>query len=110
MTELPDLRLLVNLELVRLSDNRLTERTIVDSGIFSLPLLSWVALGGQSPATALSDCVAPQMILDASQLQLGHLLGKGASGQVFQGTLPSGACAVKGVLSFMTFILPCAFV
>ncbi|MEO0408805.1 MAG: leucine-rich repeat-containing protein kinase family protein [Cyanobacteria bacterium P01_A01_bin.135] len=82
LTTLPDLSACQNLELIRISANRLTE---LPDWLFHLPRLAWLAFAG-NPC-----CPSPQHNLGRSlpqvpwpNLQMGELLGEGASGRIFQ--------------------------
>ncbi len=76
-----------NLELIRLSANRL--RSLPD-WLFSLPRLSWLAYAGNPygdsesmPAKNISQASLPT--IDPAELQLGSILGQGASGVIYKG-------------------------
>ncbi|MGL4472924.1 MAG: protein kinase [Shewanella sp.] len=69
------------LQLARLSANQLTE---IPEFLLNLPKLSWLALAG-NPCTQTDavNSVLPEV--EHSVLRLGHVLGQGASGVIYQG-------------------------
>ncbi len=73
-----------NLELVRLSANRLEE---IPDWIFSLPRLSWLAYAGNPcwnrAISRMKEDALPTIDQDA--LQIGEILGQGASGVIHKG-------------------------
>ena len=95
LAALPNLRGLVSLEMIRLSDNRLHAAAIKESGLLELPRLAWCALGGQGDHTGAdamdltASVVSAPFRVDARRLTLGAPLGKGASGTVVAATLAS---------------------
>lgn len=90
LTALPDsLADAHNLALVRLAANRLDAWPL---GLTALPRLAWVALAG-NPASPRPPQAAALPVWDWSGLQLGRLLGLGASGQIHAVTQ---ALAVQG--------------
>ena len=96
LRELPDLSGLASLELVRLSDNALRAAPVA---LLSLPRLAWVALAGNAfPPLARDDvpaalAAAPQGLQEAD-VELGAVLGEGASGTVRAGARRDGGGAV----------------
>ena len=86
---------LTQLELVRLSNNRI-ER--IPDMLIALPRLAWVALGGNPVTNNLSDRNAAlqqleKLKLDFSDFTLGECIGSGASGNVY--TASSVSCSGK---------------
>jgi hypothetical protein len=85
-----------NLELIRLSANRLQE---IPGWLFSLPRLSWLAYAGnpcgfsKQAINRTSAALLPTIHKDT--LQLGEVLGEGASGIIYKGMQGSQAVAVK---------------
>ncbi len=89
LSELP--RSLANcksLELIRLSANRLQT---LPSWLLALPRLSWLAYAGNPCCSARSLARSPTQTglqtlptISASELQLGEVLGQGASGVIYQ--------------------------
>lgn len=81
----PELSLCKEIELIRLSRNKLTE---FPSWLFQLPKLSWLALSG-NPASSIrapaaeSSSVAATPSIPFSSLEVGSVLGQGASGIVY---------------------------
>jgi hypothetical protein len=74
-----------NLELIRLSANRLS---ILPDWLLSLPRLSWLAYAGNPccPANkAHSAREATLPVVRKADIQLGEVLGEGASGVIYQG-------------------------
>lgn len=97
LTALPDLSDCKTLELLRVASNRLEK---VPTTLLALPNLAWPALAG-NPLTAAAEHAA---LADAhrhairyDELDIGELLGEGASGHIHRATLKhSGeAIAVK---------------
>ncbi|MGF1536339.1 MAG: protein kinase [Elainellaceae cyanobacterium] len=87
LTALPDLSACQRLELVRLSANRLQS---LPEWVFRLPRLSWLAYAGNPccPAWPTKQPTRSGSILpeaDWADLQIGKLLGQGASGTIFEG-------------------------
>ena len=74
-----------NLELARLSANKLTS---MPDWLFKLPKLSWLAFSGNVfNQTELNDCsiIAPTVQkVSLSEIQLGELIGEGASGYIYR--------------------------
>jgi len=85
-----------NLALLRLAANQLPE---LPDWLMELPRLAWLAYAGNpdhgQPGGAV-DSRSPLPPIPWDQLQLGALLGEGASGQIYQGTWhhPQGPRAV----------------
>jgi RIO-like serine/threonine protein kinase len=81
LTELPQtMKECKNLELIRLSANKLQE---LPSWLLQLPKLSWLAFSG-NPCS-----VSPKIVhkeISYKDLQIGELLGNGASGEIFKGS------------------------
>lgn len=97
LTVLPDeLQFCTELELVRISANRLTS---LPSWLFRLPKLSWLAYSGNPLASAVEHTVQsrPSVVpeIDWSALELQERLGEGASGVVHKAVLNSSTVAVK---------------
>jgi len=84
LTELPrSLAHCKNLELIRLSANQLPA---LPRWLFTLPRLSWLAYAGNpncsiEPATLTQQ---PLQTISAAELQLGEILGQGASGIIYK--------------------------
>ena len=78
---LPDLSACRQLELLRLADNHFTA---VPPALLTLPALAWPALAGNpfSAASEQAALAAPQDVLAWDTLQIGDLLGEGASGHI----------------------------
>ncbi len=95
LVSLPEeLRQLKKLELLRLANNQFTQ---VPSWLGALPNLAWLALGGNPCSTTPRETTSPK-IINWSELQLGELLGEGASGKIFLAQLrkdPPEKVAVK---------------
>ena len=83
---LPDLRTCPNLELLRIASNQFTE---IPATLLGLPSLAWPAIAG-NPITLkseLSTLAAPaQTTLSYQNLDMGPLLGQGASGHIYRAT------------------------
>lgn len=86
-----------NLELVRLASNRFEE---FPQWLFELPALSWLALGG-NPWEAKREAVLMEEI-DWDELEIGRLLGEGASGLIQQAGWRGSDVAVKVFKGGMT--------
>ncbi len=73
LTSMPDLTGFNQLELARFSDNRLGA---VHPSVFTLPMLSWLALAG-NPALSLSHALPPCELptIAMADLVLGKVLG-----------------------------------
>lgn len=72
-----------NLELLRLSANKFEE---VPNWLFNMPKLAWIALAGNPINLSLeSSALANNQLRSAKwqHLQLNHLLGEGASGEIY---------------------------
>lgn len=81
LTELPDtMAACKNLELIRLSANRLQE---IPSWLLELPKLSWLAFSG-NPCSLTPQTFYKEVAYE--DLQIGELLGSGASGEIFKGS------------------------
>jgi glyoxylase-like metal-dependent hydrolase (beta-lactamase superfamily II) len=72
-----------NLELIRLSANRLQA---IPDWLFSLPRLSWLAYSGNPCCETANPTEASLPTVDKDTLQLGEVLGEGASGVIYKGT------------------------
>jgi hypothetical protein len=86
-----------NLELVRLAANRFEE---FPPWLFELPALAWLALGG-NPWAATPETASMEEI-DWRSLDLGELLGEGASGVIQQAGWMGKEAAVKVFKGGMT--------
>ena len=71
-----------NLALLRLAANQLTE---LPNWLMDLPRLAWLAYAG-NPVHGGGGETSPLQPIPWDQLQIGPLLGEGASGQIYQGT------------------------
>lgn len=74
-----------NLELIRLSANRLQE---LPEWLFTLPRLSWLAYSGNpfcEARTAASKSARSLPTIDSVELEMGEILGQGASGVIYKG-------------------------
>eukprot|EP00962_Isochrysis_galbana_P012972 scaffold3694_cov104-Isochrysis_galbana.AAC.4 len=81
LTALPEeMRACQCLELVRLSDNRLTK--LPDGLLIGLPKLAWVALAGNPCVTAARPGVALPPEIAISELEMKEEIGRGAGGTV----------------------------
>ena len=69
-----------NLELLRLSANHIE---VLPPWLTRLPRLAWLALAG-NPLGWPAAAPTPLPSIDWSQLRVGHLLGEGASGHIYQ--------------------------
>ncbi|RYD22328.1 MAG: protein kinase [Verrucomicrobiaceae bacterium] len=78
------------LQLVRLAANRFKE---FPGWLFELPCLAWLALGG-NPWERAAESVAMEEI-PFEELEIGSLLGEGASGHIYQGSWNGDEVAVK---------------
>lgn len=87
-----------NLELIRLSANRL--RSLPD-WLFSLPRLSWLAYAGNpcgdSEAIPAQKSKDPLPTIDPTELQLGSVLGQGASGVIYKGLWTAASADLEAV-------------
>ncbi|WP_304308030.1 leucine-rich repeat-containing protein kinase family protein [Pseudacidovorax intermedius] len=93
LAALPDLRQCQALELLRLAANRFEA---LPGWLADLPALSWLAIGGNAFNAAVEDAARHGQSSDAigwSSLQVGALLGEGASGRIHAGVLGEGASA-----------------
>lgn len=93
LTALPDLRQCRALELLRLAANRFEA---LPGWLADLPALSWLAIGGNAFNAAVEDAARhgqSSAAIDWSSLQVGELLGEGASGRIHAGVLGQGALA-----------------
>lgn len=84
-----------NLELIRLAANRLQK---LPDCLFKLPRLSWLAYAGNpccetNGAVTQSSTLRSLPIIDEDELQLGEILGQGASGVIYKGLWASKAAA-----------------
>lgn len=93
LRRLPDtLRDAQNLELVRLGANRLDA---LPGWVAALPRLAWLSFAGNPFATALPETRAPAV--PWAELELGPLLGEGASGRVHRALWRRGADPARAV-------------
>ncbi|WP_295523404.1 leucine-rich repeat-containing protein kinase family protein [uncultured Pseudacidovorax sp.] len=93
LTALPDLRHCQALELLRLAANRFQA---LPAWLAELPTLSWLAIGGNAFNAAVEEAARGGRASTAigwSTLQMGELLGEGASGRIHAGVLGTGASA-----------------
>ncbi|WP_017758349.1 leucine-rich repeat-containing protein kinase family protein [Pseudacidovorax intermedius] len=93
LAALPDLRQCQALELLRLAANRFEA---LPGWLAELPALSWLAVGGNAFNAAVEDAARHGLASDAidwSAVQVGELLGEGASGRIHAGMLGEGASA-----------------
>ncbi|MGK7891842.1 MAG: leucine-rich repeat-containing protein kinase family protein, partial [Leptolyngbyaceae cyanobacterium] len=98
----PELANCGNLELVRLAANQLTE---FPDFLLTLPRLTWIAFSGNPFCAAIAGTREPQILPSVpwDEIELGQILGQGASGVIYQGHLkasigdkiPAGDVAVK---------------
>ena len=80
----PELSLCQNLGLLRISANQLAE---LPQWLLQMPKLSWLAFSG-NPFCGQPAITAPQLI-DWNTLQIGKLLGEGASGMIYKAVYQS---------------------
>jgi hypothetical protein len=85
LESLPDLSRSEALQLVRISANRLPS---LPDGLLELPRLSWIAWSGNPFGKARQ---IPSRTIPWSSLDLGELLGQGASGHIHSATLREGS-------------------
>ncbi len=94
----PELAHCHNLELIRIAANQLTE---FPSFLLDLPRLSWIAYAGNPFAKANATPKTDLPLVDPTTLEVGDVLGQGASGVIYQGRWkssdrgPSQAVAIK---------------
>ena len=86
----PEMQNCTRLELVRLSANQLTE---LPEWIFTLPRLAWVAYAGNPFCEKREERALP--VVKMSNLDLGEVLGQGASGVIYQAEWAGETVAVK---------------
>ena len=99
----PELAACRRLELLRIAANRLSA---LPGWLLALPRLAWLAFAGNPLGTA-AEAAEPLAQIDWASLQLGPLLGEGASGVIHQalwqrggaGALPVAVKVFKGELS-----------
>ena len=97
LTALPDLRDCKALELLRIASNNFNE---IPATLPALPNLAWPALAG-NPLTADAEHAALEdahhLAISYDELEIGELLGEGASGHIHRATLKRNneAIAVK---------------
>ncbi|NER00100.1 MAG: serine/threonine-protein kinase [Cyanothece sp. SIO2G6] len=98
----PELAHCGNLELVRLAANQLE---VFPDFLLKLPRLSWIAFAGNPFCRTVAGTREPQVLpsVNWADVELGKILGQGASGVIYKGNLktpigadiPAGAVAVK---------------
>ncbi|MEA1954799.1 MAG: leucine-rich repeat-containing protein kinase family protein [Campylobacterota bacterium] len=88
-----------NLELLRLSANSF--ETIPEE-ILDLPKLSWLAYGGNPFCAKHPNCDTPLKEVSWQSLELGAVLGEGASGMIYQAMYRGDEVAVKVFKGEMT--------
>lgn len=72
-----------NLELIRLAANQLQA---LPPWLLRLPRLTWLAYGGNPCCTpTAAQCNTSLIAIEPAELQLGDILGQGASGVIYQG-------------------------
>lgn len=83
---LPDLSGCRTLELLRIASNQFTE---IPAALLQLPALAWPAIAG-NPITQKSELLAlavpAQTAISYQKLEVGALLGEGASGHIYRAT------------------------
>jgi len=89
----PEMAACARLELLRLAANRLT---VLPSWLLALPRLAWLAFAGNpldEASPAVAPAVAPLPRIGWDSLQIGALLGEGASGVIHQALWQHGNTA-----------------
>ncbi len=82
----PELAHCHNLELIRIAANQLTE---LPAFLLKLPRLSWMAYAG-NPFSQIDKASADDLpLVDLATLEVGEILGQGASGVIYQGSWKS---------------------
>lgn len=76
-----------NLELIRLAANQLET---LPHALFNLPRLAWLALAGNPCCESIGAIAAQRSqptlpVVDMAEVELGEILGEGASGVIYQG-------------------------
>src|SRR5471032_199912 len=103
LTALPaSLALCTQLELVRIAANRFTA---LPEWLLSLPRLSWLAYAGNPVSEAREVAALEQADIPGiawQRLQIGPVLGEGASGVIYQSVLDGNDVAVKLFKGSMT--------
>jgi hypothetical protein len=91
---LPDLSGCPNLELLRIASNQFTQ---LPATLLQLAALAWPAIAG-NPITQKSELSAltrpTQTVISYQNLDIGPLLGEGASGHIYRATQRSTGCAL----------------
>lgn len=92
LTSLPDMSGCTSLELIRLSDNKLSD---IPESLLRLPKLTWLALAG-NPCTISITAPLPtdHRQLSIADIDIGQILGEGASGTVRKATIRSSGRTV----------------
>ena len=80
-----------SLQLLRISANEFTQ---FPSGLEKMPSLSWLALAG-NPFSSQTPLPSHIPAITKAQLNLGELLGEGASGHIYKAIYKGSSCAVK---------------
>jgi len=83
LTDLPaSMAQCTSLELARLSANQLTA---MPDWLFQLPKLSWLAFSGNTFNRASNTTISSVIDVQLADIELGELLGEGASGLIYRG-------------------------
>lgn len=84
----PELAQCHSLELIRIAANQLTE---LPAFLLQLPRLAWIAYAGNPFSQAGSAPETHLPIVDQATLEVGDILGQGASGIIYQGNWTTSA-------------------
>lgn len=96
----PELSNCHNLELIRIAANHLTQ---LPAFLLKLPRLAWIAYAGNPFSKSSTALETDLSVVDSATLEVGQILGQGASGIIYQGNWKpheNGPCQAVAIKKF----------